>query len=86
MVKAKKLITFFLVIFIIISMACMFGLMMLSLFYYFNGSLEMYPTEEQMEKVRIGATCILIGLTILEVTLALSLKAIISRIKRKGNA
>ena len=86
MVKLKKLTTNFLAILVIISMVGVFGFMILSVFYYFNGSLEMYPSEEQMEKARFAATCILGILIILEVILSLILKAIILHTKRKDNA
>lgn len=32
---------------------------LLGVLYFFNGSLEMYPTEEQIEKAKIGASVII---------------------------
>ena len=55
MVKNNRKIASVLVIFINIFMVFIFVLMILALLYFFNGSLEMFPTEEQMEKVKIVA-------------------------------
>ena len=39
--------------------------------YFFNGSLEMYPTEEQQEKVRLITGLLSILLAIIEMVLVL---------------
>ena len=47
----KKLILNILILFISL-------ILLISIIYYFNGSLEMYPTEEQIEKVKIVSAVI----------------------------
>jgi Na+/H+ antiporter NhaC len=53
-----------------------------SVLYYFNGSLEMYPTEEQHEKVRIVTGLFSVLLVILEVSLV-SLRIKIAKRSKK---
>ena len=52
-----------------ILICIIFVLIVISVLYYFNGSLEMYPTEEQHEKVRIVAGTLSILFVALEVIL-----------------
>ena len=52
-------------------------IILLSIFYLFNGSMEMYPTIEQLEKVRIIALIVVIICLVIDVVLF--------KIKRKLN-
>lgn len=52
-------------------------IILLSLFYLFNGSMEMYPTIEQLEKVRITSLVVIIICLVIDV--------ILFKIKRKLN-
>ena len=47
----KKLVLNILIVFVSL-------ILLISIIYYFNGSLEMYPTEEQIEKVKIVSAVI----------------------------
>lgn len=49
-------------------------IMLLGILYFFNGSLEMYPTEEKMESVRISASVIVIISLIVDVVLVRMIK------------
>ena len=45
-------------------------IILISIFYFFNGSLEMYPTEEQKEKVKIvssiiGSICLIVDIILI---------------------
>lgn len=66
-------------------MVFIFVLMILALLYFFNGSLEMFPTEEQMEKVKIVAVFMMAISEVVELILALIRRMIILYIKRKDN-
>lgn len=48
------------------------GLLVLDAAYFVNGSLEMFPTEEQQSKVRLVTACIGAVLILLEAGLAVS--------------
>lgn len=85
MVKNNRKIASVLVIFINIFMVFIFVLMILALLYFFNGSLEMFPTEEQMEKVKIVAVFMMAISVVVELILALIRRMIILYIKRKDN-
>ena len=50
-------------------------IILISMFYLFNGSMEMYPTIEQLEKVRITSLIVII--------ICLVIDAILFKIKRK---
>ena len=52
-------------------------IILISMFYLFNGSMEMYPTIEQLEKVRITSLIVII--------ICLVIDAILFKIKRKLN-
>jgi len=52
-------------------------IILLSIFYLFNGSMEMYPTIEQLEKVRITSLVVIIICLVIDV--------ILFKIKRKLN-
>lgn len=52
-------------------------IILLSIFYLFNGSMEMYPTIEQLEKVRIISLIVVIIFLVIDVVLF--------KIKRKLN-
>ena len=52
-------------------------IILLSIFYLFNGSMEMYPTIEQLEKVRITSLIVII--------ICLVIDAVLFKIKRKLN-
>ena len=52
-----------------ILICIVFVFLVVFVLYYFNGSLEMYPTEEQHEKVRIVAGLFSVLLVIFEVSL-----------------
>lgn len=52
-------------------------IILISMFYLFNGSMEMYPTIEQLEKVRITSLIVII--------ICLIIDAILFKIKRKLN-
>ena len=52
-------------------------IILISMFYLFNGSMEMYPTIEQLEKVRITSLIVLI--------ICLVIDAVLFKIKRKLN-
>lgn len=41
-----------------IAIALVTVIALTGVFFYFNGSLEMYPTEEQIEKVKIASAVI----------------------------
>jgi uncharacterized protein YpmB len=59
----------FKVLFINISVIFIFLLIIFSLLYLFNGSLEKYPTDEQISKVNISMGFIVFILVILELYL-----------------
>ena len=44
-------------------------IMLLGILYFINGSFEMYPTEEQIEKARIGAVVIIMISCIVDMVL-----------------
>ena len=52
-------------------------IILISIFYLFNGSMEMYPTIEQLEKVRITSLIVIIICLVIDVVLF--------KIKRKLN-
>ena len=52
-------------------------IILISMFYLFNGSMEMYPTIEQLEKVRITSLIVIIICLVIDVVLF--------KIKRKLN-
>ena len=52
-------------------------IILLSIFYLFNGSMEMYPTIEQLEKVRITFLIVII--------ICLVIDAVLFKIKRMLN-
>lgn len=52
-------------------------IILLSIFYLFNGSMEMYPTIEQLEKVRI--------ISLIVVIICLVIDVVLFKIKRKLN-
>lgn len=52
-------------------------IILLSIFYLFNGSMEMYPTIEQLEKVKITSLVVIIICLVIDVVLF--------KIKRKFN-
>jgi len=52
-------------------------IILISMFYLFNGSMEMYPTIEQLEKVRITSLVVIIICLVIDV--------ILFKIKRKLN-
>ena len=52
-------------------------IILLSIFYLFNGSMEMYPTIEQLEKVRI--------ISLIVVIICLVIDVVLFKIKRKFN-
>lgn len=52
-------------------------IILISMFYLFNGSMEMYPTIEQLEKVRITSLIVII--------ICLVIDAVLFKIKRKLN-
>ena len=52
-------------------------IILISMFYLFNGSMEMYPTIEQLEKVRITSLIVIIICLVTDVVLF--------KIKRKLN-
>ena len=52
-------------------------IILLSIFYLFNGSMEMYPTIEQLEKVRL--------ISLIVVIICLVIDVVLFKIKRKLN-
>lgn len=52
-------------------------IIIISIFYLFNGSMEMYPTIEQLEKVKITSLIVII--------ICLVIDAVLFKIKRKLN-
>lgn len=52
-------------------------IILLSIFYLFNGSMEMYPTIEQLEKVRI--------ISLIVVIICLVIDVVLFKIKKKLN-
>ena len=52
-------------------------IILISMVYLFNGSMEMYPTIEQLEKVRITSLIVII--------ICLVIDAVLFKIKRKLN-
>lgn len=44
-------------------------ILLISIFYLFNGSMEMYPTIEQLEKVRITSLVVIIICLVIDVIL-----------------
>lgn len=52
-------------------------IILISMFYLFNGSMEMYPTIEQLEKVIITSLIVII--------ICLVIDAVLFKIKRKLN-
>jgi hypothetical protein len=66
MIEMKKNFKVFL---INVSIVSIFSLITLQLLYFFHGSLETIPTDEQNDKVRISIGLILFILVTLEITL-----------------
>jgi len=61
---------------ILVAIIIVAAFMILDITYYFNGSVELYPTEEQEEKVRLVAELMFFVLFIIEAILVISYRKV----------
>lgn len=68
----------------VVNIACaMAGVcLLLSFLYFWKGSLEMFPTEEQHEKARLAAVFLIIVFTLIEAVL-LSIRRKLGQLRKK---
>ena len=61
---------------ILVAIIIVAAFMILDITYYFNGSVELYPTEEQEEKVRLVTGLMFFVLFIIEAILVISYRKV----------